>query len=326
MKLFLKPMMLSLTVAVAATLSSAVLAKDFPSGTITLTVPYAPGGGTDIPARQVAEKIMANTGWSIIVQNQPGAGGNIGLAQVARRAPDGLNIGMGQTSNLAVNPTLYKDIPYNASKDFTHIGLVTTQPMAIVTYPKSPFKTLQDFIDAARKAPGNVLFGTPGSGTVSHLALEQLASRADLELTHVPYPGIAGAITDVMAGVVDVYVGSIPSVLPHIRSGGVRVLAVTSPERSPVLPETPTVASFGFDDFNASDWKALVGPAGMPADVVQALNGALNDALKDEKLRGLFEAEGSTVLGGTSEEFAQYHAKELEAWAEVVKASGATVN
>lgn len=326
MTLSLKPITLSIALAAAAALPGVALAQDFPSDTITFNVPYPPGGGTDILARQVVDKIVSNTGWSIIVQNQPGAGGNIGMAQVARTAPDGLNIGMGQTSNLAVNPSLYSDIPYDALEDFSHIALVTTQPMAIVTNPNSPYEDLAAMIAAAQENPGNVLFGTPGSGTVAHMSMELLANEAGLELTHVPYPGIAGAISDVMAGVVDVYIGSVPSVLPHVRSGSLRALAVTSPEESSALPDVPTVESFGFDGFNAADWKAIVGPAGLPDDVLEALNAAVNEALLDEELLALIEADGSTPLGGTSEEFAQYHAEELETWAAVVEASGATVD
>lgn len=326
MKLFSRPSWASIAVASMLVLPAAALAQDYTKDTITFTVPFPPGGGTDILARQVVDKIVSATGWSIIVQNQPGAGGNIGMAQLARTAPDGLNIGMGQTSNLAVNPSLYKDIPYDALSDFSHIGLVTTQPMAIVTFPGSPYQDLAEVIAAAKANPGAILYGTPGSGTVAHLSLELLATEGELELTHVPYPGIAQAITDVMSGVVDIYIGSVPSVLPHIRAGSVRPLAVTSAEPNPVLPETRTVASFGFDGYNAADWKAIVGPAGMPEEMVAAFNAALNEALQDEALRALLIADGSTPLGGAPEEFTNYHAAELETWAAVIEASGATVD
>lgn len=326
MKLFSKQALASLALAGVLAVPGVALAQDYTRDTITFTVPFPPGGGTDILARQVVDKIVAATGWSIIVQNQPGAGGNIGMAQLSRTAPDGLNIGMGQTSNLAVNPSLYNDIPYDALNDFSHIGLVTTQPMAIVTFPDSPYQTLAEVTAAAKENPGAILYGTPGSGTVAHLSLELLATQGELELTHVPYPGIAQAISDVMSGVVDIYIGSVPSVLPHVRAGSVRPLAVTSAEPNPVLPDTPTVASFGFDGYNAADWKAIVGPASMPDEIVAAFNSALNEALQDEALRQLLIADGSTPLGGTSEEFAQYHAEELETWAAVIEASGATVD
>jgi tripartite-type tricarboxylate transporter receptor subunit TctC len=300
-------------------------AQDYPGGNIDFIVPFPPGGGTDILARQVADKVGQQTGWTFVVQNQPGAGGNIGLAQVARTESDGRTIGMGQTSNLAVNPSLYDDIPYDPIEDFTPLALLSTQPMVIVTFPDSPFEDLGEVIEAAQAEPRGVLYGTPGTGTVSHLSMELLATEADVELEHVPYPGIAQAISDVMGGVVDVYIGSLPSVLPHIRAGSIRPLAVTSPEPNPVLPDVPTVASFGYDEFETADWKAIVGPAGMPEEAVAALNEAINAALADADLRAALEAEGSVILGGSTEEFADFLAEEVETWAEVVEASGATV-
>lgn len=311
--------------AVAA-ISGSAHAQSYPGGNITFIVPFPPGGGTDIPARLIADKISQQTGWNFVVQNQPGAGGNIGLAQLARTVPDGLTIGMGQTSNLAVNPSLYSDIPYDPLVDFTHIAVVTTQPMAMITHPGSPFADFGDFLAAVEASPGTVLYGTPGSGTVAHLSVELLGTEGGLDLVHVPYPGIAQAISDVMSGVVDVYIGSVPSVLPHVRAGSVRALAVTSAERNPSLPETPTVAEHGFEGFNATDWKAIVGPANLPEDVVTALNAAINEALEDEALKAAIEAEGSTTVGGSPQEFVDYLSGELATWAEVIERSGATVD
>lgn len=313
-------------IAAASVFATGAAAQEFPRGNIELIVPYPPGGGTDIPARLIVDKIGSQKGWNFVVQNQPGAGGNIGLAQVARSDADGLHIGMGQTSNLAVNPSLYDDIPYDPLEDFTLLALVTTQPMAIVTYPDAPYQDLGDVIEEARENPGSVLYGTPGNGTVAHLTMELLSTEGGLDMDHVPYTGIAQAISDVMGGVVDVYIGSVPSVLPHIRSGSLRPLAVTSPEPSFVLPDVPTVASFGFDGFDTGDWKAIVGPAGMPQDVADTLNAAINEALEDEGLRAALAAEGSDIVGGTQDEFREFLAEEVATWAEVVEASGASIN
>ncbi len=326
MKLNIRRMTGAALLVTSAVFANTGLAQDFPGGNITFTVPYPPGGGTDIMARLVVEKIREQSGWTFVVQNQPGAGGNIGLAQVSRSAPNGLNIGMGQTSNLAVNPSLYADIPYDPVQDFTPLAAVATQPMAIITFPGSPFTNLGDLIEAARAKPGSVLYGTPGTGTVSHLSMELLATRAGLKLDHVPYTGIAQAISDVMGGVVDIYIGSLPSVLPHVRAGTVRALAVTSPDRSSLLPDVPTVASFGFDGFETADWKAIVGPAGIPAERVETLNAAINAALADDSLRAVLEAEGSVILGGSAEDLASFLAEQVKLWAEVVEASGASVN
>lgn len=326
MNLSLKYASTALALTGALALSGAAHGQDFnPGDTITFTVPFPPGGGTDIPARLIVDKIGQNTGWNFVVQNQPGAGGNIGLAQIARTAPDGLNIGMGQTSNLAVNPSLYDDIPYDALADFTHIAVVTTQPMGIITHPASPYADFGEVLAAAEESPGTILYGTPGSGTVAHLSVELLSVESGLEFVHVPYPGIAQAISDVMSGVVDFYIGSVPSVRPHVEAGSVRALAVTSSERNPALPDTPTIAEYGFEGFNAADWKAIVGPAGLPENVVAALNAAINEALEDEGLRAALEGEGSTIVGGTPQEFTDYLAEELAVWAEVVEASGASV-
>lgn len=311
--------------AIAATVLPAQ-ADSYPQGNINFVVPFPPGGGTDIPSRLLVQQIGKETGWNFVVENRPGAGGNIGLAQLARATANGQYIGMGQTSNLAVNPSLYKDIPYDPMKDFKHIAVIATQPMVLVTHAKSPIENMEGFLTAAKKAPGGVLFGTPGSGTVAHLSVELLSSEAGIELTHVPYPGIAQAISDVMSGVVDVYIGSLPSVLPHIRSGSIRALAVTSAERNAVLPDVPTVAESGFADFETSDWKGVVGPAGMTDEQVASLNAAINKALQSEPLRSSLEAEGSTVVTEDSQWFSTLLSEELERWATVIKTSGATVN
>lgn len=303
-----------------------VQAADYPKGNISFIVPFPPGGGTDISARQLTQQIGESTGWNFVVENRPGAGGNIGLAQLARASGDGQTLAIGQTSNLAVNPSLYKDIPYDPKKDFRHIAVISTQPMVIVARSDSPIKDLPDFLADAKSEPGRLLFGTPGSGTVAHLSLELLQNKAGIEMTHVPYPGIAQAISDVMGGVVDIYIGSMPSVLPHIRAGSLRPLAVTSPERSAILPEVPTVAESGFEGFETADWKAVVGPAGLPDERVAELNKVINQALSSDKVRQAMEAEGSVVLNEDSAYFSNLLDKEIERWREVIEVSGATVN
>nr|WP_029766460.1 tripartite tricarboxylate transporter substrate binding protein [Pseudomonas sp. P818] len=301
-------------------------ADDYPRGNIDFIVPFPPGGGTDISARQLTQQISESTGWTFVVENRPGAGGNIGLAQLARAKADGLNLAIGQTSNLAVNPSLYKDIPYDPLKDFRQIAVISTQPMVIVTRSDSPIKDLPSFLADAKAEPGRLLFGTPGSGTVAHLSLELLQSKAGIELTHVPYPGIAQAISDVMGGVVDIYIGSMPSVLPHLRAGSLRPLAVTSAQRSPILADVPTVAESGFAGFETADWKAVVGPAGLSDERVAQLNKVINEALSSDKVRQAMEAEGSTVLNEDSAYFTNLLTQEIERWHDVIKVSGATVN
>ena len=312
----------SLAVAAFLACGGAAFAQSWPSGNIDYIVPYPPGGGTDVLARQLNDQIARKTGWNFVVLNVPGAGGTIGMDQLSRADANGQTIGMGQTSNLAVNPALNAEVKYDPQAGFTPIALVNTQPMGIITYNDSPYADLGAVLEAARAEPGSVMYGTPGTGTVSHMAVERLMLQGGLKFEHVPYTGIAQAISDVMAGVVDIYVGSLPSVMQHVEAGNVRLRAVTSLEPHPLAPDVPTVASLGFEGYQATDWKAVVGPAGMPEETVAVLNAAINEALADPDLRAALEAQGSVVLGGTAEEFKAYLAEEAAAWAEVVRAAG----
>lgn len=308
----------------AAGLPAAALA-DYPTRGIEFMIPFNPGGGSDFAGRTVTQAISALRGWSFVIDNRAGAGGAVGLTHLATQTPDGYVIGLGQTSNLAINPAL-RSLDYDPLTDFTPIALVNFQPMAVAVHPASPFADLAALIEAARADPGGVSMATPGAGTVSHLSMELLASLAGIEWLHIPYSGASPAVTDAMGGQVDFVVGTLPSIRPHIDSGALRGIAVTSAERSPVLPDVPTVAEFGFDGFAAGDWKAVVGPAGMPEDVVAALNAAVNEALADPGLIAAFEAEGTTPLGGTVEEFRAHIASEVAIWAEIVASSGVSAN
>lgn len=318
----MKPNLITLAGAAFIAMAGSAIAQSYPAGNIDYIVPYPPGGGTDVLARQLNDQIARVTGWNFVILNQPGAGGTIGMDQLSRADSDGLTIGMGQTSNLAVNPAMNPEVQFDPLTDFTPIALINTQPMGIITHTDSPYADFMAVLDAVRADPGSVLYGTPGNGTVSHMAVERLMVQGDLEFEHVPYTGIAQAISDVMGGVVDIYVGSLPSVIQHVEAGNVRLLAVTSAQPHPLVPNVPTVASLGFDGYQAEDWKAVVGPAGMPEAAVAALNSAINEALVDPDLRAALEAQGSVVLGGTAEEFSTFLADEVKAWAEVVSTAG----
>ena len=306
---------------VAATgLAAGAAAQSYPGGNINFIVPFPPGGGTDVGARVVLDAVSQATGWTFVVQNQPGAGGTIGMDQLSRAAADGLTIGMGQTSNLAVNPALNPEVQYDPLADFTPIALTNTQPMGIIVFNDSPYADFGALVEAARANPGGLLFGTPGNGTVAHMSIERLMLQGGLEFDHVPYTGIAQAISDVMGGVVDFYIGSLPSVLPHANAGSVRLIAVTSAEPDPLVPDVPTVASFGFEGYQSADWKAIVGPAGLAPEIVAALSAAINAALETPELQAALIAQGSSVMGGTPEEMAAFMAEEVETWAAVVEA------
>jgi tripartite-type tricarboxylate transporter receptor subunit TctC len=309
--------------AALATLPAPSFAADYPSGPITMIVPFPPGGGTDAASRVIAQAVSQATHWNIIVENRAGAGGNIGLSLLARAKPDGQTIGMGQTSNLAINPSLYPKMPYDSLKDFVPVALVAGQPVVLVVRAESPYKTLADLVAAGKAKPESLNMASAGIGTVSHLAGVMFGNQAGVKFLHVPYPGAAPALTNIAGGQVDLYFGTPPSVLPLIQSGKLRALAVTSLKRMPAIPNIPTVAESGYPGFDAEDWKAIVAPAGTPAAVVDELNKAVNDALKQPETLKRFDAEGSTALGGTSRHFAEFLKAEYDRWGQTVRAAGA---
>jgi tripartite-type tricarboxylate transporter receptor subunit TctC len=322
MKRHLRSIGFALAAAVAL---PAAAAAEYPTQGIEFLVPFNPGGGTDFTARTLTQKLSEMKGWDFVIENRAGAGGAVGLTYLSTTEPTGYHLGMGQTSNLSINPSLMS-LDYDPMEDFTPIVIVNSQPMAIAVHPDSPYEDLAALIEAARADPGGVTMATPGAGTVSHLSLELLANIAEIEWLHIPYASASAAVTDAMGQQVDFVVGSLPSILSHVRAGSLRGIAVTSLERNPGLPEVPTVAESGYEGFEAGDWKAVVGPAGLSAEVVATVNEAVNEALSDPDLIATFEAEGSTVVGGSVEEFEAYLRSEYDRWAEIVRTSGATPN
>jgi tripartite-type tricarboxylate transporter receptor subunit TctC len=311
--------------AAAATLFSFAARADYPDKPIRLIVPFPPGGGTDIMSRVVAKKLSEANGWNVIVENRPGAGGNIGVDAAARSASDGYTLVMGQTSNLAINPTLYKKLPYDPLKDLAPVTLVGEGPIAIAVRAASPYKTVADLVNAAKAKPGQLTMATPGNGTVSHLAGVRLMSVAGVKFEHIPYKGAAAAIPDLLGGQVDFYMASVPSVQGQVASGQLRALAVTSAKRSPVFPNAATIAET-YPGFNAVTWYGILVPAGTPAPIIEKLNARINDALKDPAVRKSIESDGGEVLGGTTARFQKLMRDEIAAWATVVKESGAKVD
>ena len=262
-------LVLALATGLAATLTTgSALADTWPAKSIRIVVPFPPGGGTDIVAREVSQKVSASTGWTFVIDNKPGAGGNLGVDAAAKAPADGYTLVLGQTSNLAINPTLYSKLPYNPQKDLAPIGLVASAPLVIVVPATSPFKTLADLVVAAKARPGEINFASPGNGTVAHLTGEQFQKAAGIKFQHVPYKGANQALNDVISGQVQLYVSSVPSVLQQIRTGKLRPLAVTSAKRVDDIPQTPTVGESGYKGFDASPWFGLLAPAGAPKIVV----------------------------------------------------------
>ncbi|NUZ06531.1 Bug family tripartite tricarboxylate transporter substrate binding protein [Piscinibacter koreensis] len=310
----------------AATLCSGALAQAYPAKPIRLVVPFPPGGGTDIIAREVSQKVASSTGWTFVIENKPGAGGNLGVDSAAKAPPDGYTLVLGQTSNLAINPSLYSKLPYDPLKDLAPIGLVATAPLVIVVPVNSPYKTLADLVAAAKANPGGVNFASPGNGTVAHLTGEQFQRTAGVKFQHVPYKGANQALTDVISGQVQLYMSSVPSVLGQIKQGKLRPLAVTSAKRVGDLPQTPAVGESGYKGFDAVTWFGLLAPAGTPKDVIARLNTEFNKALQQPDLRKRLDDEGAEPAGGSPEQFAALIKEDMARWGRTVKESGVRID
>jgi len=305
---------------------AAAFAQAYPAKPIRVVVPFPPGGGTDIIAREVTQKVTKTTGWNFVIDNKPGAGGNLGVDAVAKSPADGYTIVLGQTSNLAINPTLYAKLPYNPQTDLAPIGLVASAPLVIVVPAQSAFKNLGDLVAAAKAKPGVVNFASPGNGTVAHLTGEQFQKTAGIVFQHIPYKGANQAMTDVMSGQVQLYVSSVPSVLQQIRTGSLRAIAVTSAKRVDDLPQTPTVGESGYKGFDAVTWFGFLAPAGTPKDIVTRLNAEFNKALQQPDLRKRLGDEGADPLGGTPEQFADLIRVDTARWSKAVKDSGVRID
>lgn len=310
----------------ALTLSTAAAAQTWPAKPIRLVVPFPPGGGTDIIARETSQRVAAATGWTFVIENKPGAGGNLGVDSVAKSPADGYTIVIGQTSNLAINPTLYPKLPYDPVKDLAPIVLLANAPLVMVTGMNTPHKTLADAVNAARAKPGQLNFASPGNGTVAHLTSELFQKAAGIKTQHVPYKGAAQALTDVMSGNVDLYMSAVPTLIGQIRQGKLRPLAVTSARRVDDLPAVPTINESGFKGFDAVTWFGLLAPAGTPKDVVARINAEFVKALKQPELAKRLSDEGADPAGGTAEEFAALIKADLPRWGKVVRESGARID
>lgn len=315
----------ALAAAVACSLATSAFAQAWPTKPIRLVVPFPAGGGTDIIAREVTNKLMG-PGYTFIVDNKPGSGGNLGVDAVAKSPADGYTLVLGQTSNLAINTSLYAKLPYDPMKDLTPVSLVASAPLVIVVAADSPYKTLADIVAASKAKPGSLNYATSGNGTVAHLATESFQKAADVKLTHVPYKGAAQGATDLIGGQVQLYVSSIPTLIGHIKNGKMRAIAVTSAKRTEDLPQVPTIAESGYKGFEAVTWFGIAGPANLPKDVVAKLNADINKALQAADLRKKLRDQGADVEGSTPEQFSKLIREDITRWGKIVKESGAKVD
>ncbi|WP_217618181.1 tripartite tricarboxylate transporter substrate binding protein [Achromobacter sp. GbtcB20] len=315
--------------ALAACLTPALpaaMAQTYPAKPITLVVPHSAGGTSDILARTVAAEAAKTLGQTIVIDNKGGANGTIAAKQVASSAPDGYTLLLATASTHGINPSLYSRVSYDAGKDFTPVTLLATVPNVLVVGPNVKAGNVQELIAFIRSQGDKTNMGSAGAGTPGHLAGEMFKSEAKLQFTHVPYKGGSPAITDLIGGQIDFMFTTIPGVLPHVKAGSLRALAVTSPERSSAMPDVPTMAESGLPGFQAVSWHGIVAPAGTPDAVVARLNQALTGALAAPEVKQRLMEEGARASGVNTAEFGKFIQTEMAAWAKAVKDSGATAN
>ena len=297
-------------------------AEEFPSHAIRMLVPFSVGGAADIVARLLAKEMSTTLGQPVVVENRPGASGNIALDAAARSAPDGYTIVLGSAS-MAINPTLIKATPYDSQKDFTPISLVAMVPSVVVVPKSLPVDSLADLIALAKAKPDSINYGSVGIGTTQHLAAATLALRAGIKLTHVPYKGADALMPDLIAGRIQMSFNNVASARTHLQSGALKALAIGLPKRWTGLPDVPTFSEAGLPDLEVSSWVALFGPAGLPAKVVASLERAAIAAMVSEPTREKVLSGGNEPVGGTSAELAKFLAAEIDHWNKAIETAGA---
>ncbi|MFI5444465.1 Bug family tripartite tricarboxylate transporter substrate binding protein [Polaromonas sp. UC242_47] len=298
----------------------------YPSKIITMVVPFSAGGTTDILARIVSQALTAELGQSVIVDNRAGAGGNIGGQAVARAPADGYTLFMGTVGTHAINAALYKKMPFDPIKDFAPLTRVANVPNLLVANPKQPFKNVKELIAYAKANPGQLNFGSSGSGSSIHLSGELFKSMAKVDMQHVPYKGSAPAVTDLLGNQIAIMFDNMPSAIQHVRSGKLVPLAVTTAKRSPELPDVPTIAEAGVPGYEATSWFGLFAPAGTPPAVVAKLNTAIVKVLAKADVKKKINEQGAEVYSETPEQFSAFIQKEAVKWGKVVRESGASVD
>ena len=297
-------------------------AQPYPNKPVRIVAPFPPGGVADVLARAIQPGLQEALGQQVIIDNKPGAGGNIGAEIVAKADPDGYTLLLASAGILTINEFLYSKMPFDPAKAFAPITIVGDMPNIVVVNPKTGLKTLKELIDKAKAEPGKLNFGSAGNGTTTHLAIVLLEQAAKIKLAHVPYKGAAPAVQDLVAGQIDGLVDNPPLVIGHIKNGTLTALAWAAPQRMAILPDVPTAAEAGLPGLEASSWFALVAPAGTPKEIVDRLNAESAKILKDPKMIELFAGRGVRLVGDSSASFTAFIPPERARWAEIVKASG----
>jgi tripartite-type tricarboxylate transporter receptor subunit TctC len=313
-----------LSFALAAPL--AVLAQAYPAKPIRYVVPFPPGGATDTLARAIAQKLSESMGQPVVIDNRPGAGGNIGIEAAVRSPADGYTIVTVATATVAINPTLYRNLSFDAGRDLTPVAFIAYVPNILVVNPSVPAGTLSELIAYLKANPGKVNYASPGSGNSSHLAGEMFKQRAGVEITHVPYKGDAPAFTDLVGGQVQMMFAIMVTAVPHVKSGRLKPIALAGLQRAPSLPDVPTLSESGLPGFDAGAWFGVMAPAGTPKDIVSRLNVEINKALQSQEVRDRLTPLGAAPTTMTPDQFSALVAKEREKWGKLVRDSGAQVD
>jgi tripartite-type tricarboxylate transporter receptor subunit TctC len=301
-------------------------AQDYPNRAITLVVSTAAGGGNDIMARVIGERMSRTLGQQVVIENRPGAGGTTATRQIAKSAPDGYTLGLGNTGTLAQGPAFYSNAGYDPIKDFSPIGLIAYAPLSVVVHPSVPANTLKELIAVAKKEPGKLTYGSGGAGTPNHLTGVLFEQAAGVKLVHVPFRGSGPAVAALVGNHVPIMFAGLPSVIGNIKNNLVRPLALASPKRTPALPDLVTAAESGLPGFEAAQRYGLIAPAGTPPAIVAKLNKALQEALTSDDVKAKIAAEGAEPVPGTPDDYAKDIAAEWAKWSKVVKDAGIKAN
>ncbi len=311
--------------ATAVLIAGAAVAQTYPAKAVRVVVPYSAGGPLDDVMRVVGHRLTEMWGQSVLVDNRTGAGGSIGADFVAKAAPDGYTLLLGNAGPMTINPGLQKKMPYDAQRDFVPVTQMTASPMVLVVHPSLPVKTVSDLVRLGKSRPGQLVYASAGIGNLQHLGMEALQSMAGIRMNHVPYKGAPPALIDVMSGQVDLMFANIVGVLQHIKSGKVRAIAVSSIKRAATLPDVPSVADT-FPEFDATGWTGIFAPAGTSKEIIARLHADITSVLARPDIRERFAGQGAEVVGGTPEQLAAFVRRESALYAKIIRSSGIKVD
>jgi tripartite-type tricarboxylate transporter receptor subunit TctC len=322
----MRPFVALLALAAAAAFAQPAFAQSYPTKPIKLIVPFPPAGSTDLSARAVASKLGERLGQPVVIENKPGAGGNIGSDMAAKSPADGYTLLVGTVGTHGINPSLYSKMSYDHLKDFTPVILLSTTPNVLVVHPSFAPSSVKEVIALAKAKPGELTFASSGSGTSIHLSGELFKSMAGIQMTHVPYKGSGPMLVDLMGGQTSMAFDNLSSAIAHIKAGKLKAIATTGPQRAPALPDLPTISEAGLTGYDSTSWNAVYAPAGTPKEIVDRLNKELRAILESAETRKFFAEQGAEAGGGTPQQLDAFMRAETAKWAKVVKESGAKVD